>query len=250
MFRSVQKVCKNVKLKSGNFNSMTRSFQTPSFPKQYPGMSYGMPYGMPYGSTYPPGMDPTANIRPQMTPDFGLANQWVDKVSAMSSPSWAWSGITGGNKNLMMTRWDVVMLLLCAKKQKGLSFRNIAEKLGFGEVWITAAILGQHSLKKDDAEKLCSLLEMDKKLTDKVCSLLTEPPMRGIPYNAVMDPTIYRFFEVMLMYGTTFKSLMFEKFGDSVISSVDLKMDVQPSPDDSKRVRVTFDAAVEDFKPF
>jgi hypothetical protein len=41
------------------------------------------------------------------------------------------------------------------------------------------------------------------------------------------DPLIYRFYELISVYGTTFKELIHEEFGDGIMSAIDFKMDLQ-----------------------
>ncbi len=42
---------------------------------------------------------------------------------------------------------------------------------------------------------------------------------------------IYRFSELVSVYGTTFKELIHEEFGDGIMSAIDFKMEIKREPD-------------------
>jgi len=132
-----------------------------------------------------------------------------------------------------LNRWMVSRLLLAKKCEKESTFADLAKQVGLSEVFVTAAIMGQHTLAPNQTHKLLSYLGLDKqqKLHDRIVRVLAEPPLRGSLIPTIpTDPTIYRFYEILQVYGTTFKALIHEKCGDGVMSSVDfcVKMDVNP----------------------
>src|SRR6185436_15228466 len=98
---------------------------------------------------------------------------------------------------------------------------GLAEAVGRSEVWTTSALLGQQSMSADEAANAGRLLD----LTPEEVRLLQVPPTKGslasIPST---DPLIYRFHEIVQNYGTTFKELIHEKFGDGIMSAVDFEM--------------------------
>ena len=56
-------------------------------------------------------------------------------------------------------------------------------------------------------------------------------PYKGsLPTSVPTDPLIYRFYELVNVYGTTFKELIHEEFGDGIMSAIDFKMDLQREP--------------------
>ena len=123
-----------------------------------------------------------------------------------------------------MKRTEVTEKILDAKRNKGLSFAKIAKELGTDKVWTTAALLGQHPLPEEQARRLVELLE----LPEEVVPVLREIPLRGSLENIPpTDPTIYRFYEVLQVYGTTIKALVHEEFGDGIMSAITFNMDVQ-----------------------
>jgi len=123
------------------------------------------------------------------------------------------------------------------KKQKKLTWKHIAEAVGMSPVWTTAACLGQMSMEPHHAEKAAKLLG----LSDAEKELLTEIPYRGsLPTAVPTDPLIYRFYELVQVYGTTWKALIEEEFGDGIMSAIDFDMAMERQPDPKgDRVRVT-----------
>jgi cyanate lyase len=113
--------------------------------------------------------------------------------------------------------------ILFAKKSAQLSWEKLAEKVGISPVFLTSACLGQNSLTKDTAEKLCKALG----LSGEVCSALQEYPNKTWDFTIPQDPVVYRFYEVVGVYGYTLKELIGEKFGDGIMSAIDFTMDVE-----------------------
>ena len=122
------------------------------------------------------------------------------------------------------------------KKQKGWTWPEVAAKLGLSPVFATAAILGQMSLRQDTAEKAGILFDLSPDEVD----LLMEPPFRGsLPTQIPTDPLIYRFYELIQVYGTTWKELIHEEFGDGIMSAIDFDMTLDRQPDQKgDRVRL------------
>ena len=130
----------------------------------------------------------------------------------------------------MTAREQLTEKILAAKRRLGLKWSTIAPTLGSGSpVLYTAALLGQFPLTAEEAEKAVALLELD----EADAALLAEPPNRGA--GTVMpptDPLIYRFYELVQNYGTTWKALIEEEFGDGIMSAIDFNMSIarQPHP--------------------
>jgi cyanate lyase len=115
-----------------------------------------------------------------------------------------------------------------AKKSKGWTWPEVAEKLGHATVWTTAACLGQMSMTPETAEKTGLLFDLSPDEVD----LLMEPPYRGsLPTAVPTDPLIYRFYELISVYGTTWKELIHEEFGDGIMSAIDFDMTLDRQPD-------------------
>ena len=128
----------------------------------------------------------------------------------------------------VMTREEATAQILAAKKQKGISFQEIAKAVGGDKVWATAALLGQASMAKDQAETVIRVLGLDK----EVASALQEAPMKGSLDSTVpVDPLIYRFHEITQVYGTSMKAVIHEMFGDGIMSAIDFEIDIQKKED-------------------
>jgi cyanate lyase len=127
-----------------------------------------------------------------------------------------------------MDRNNVTEAIIAAKRLKGLSWTAIAKKIGQSKEWTTAGCLGQMTFTKEQASKLGKLLGLDK----EAVQLLQEVPYKGsLPSAVPTDPLIYRFYELVNVYGTTFKALIHEEFGDGIMSAIDFKMDLTREAD-------------------
>ncbi|OIK29610.1 cyanase [Streptomyces malaysiense] len=136
-----------------------------------------------------------------------------------------------------------------AKTRRDLSWRQIADASGLSVAFTTAAVLGQHALPEDAAEAVVELLGLD----DDAALLLTTVPTRGsIPGAVPTDPTIYRFHEMLQVYGTTLKALVHEEFGDGIISAINFRLDVKKvaDPEGGERAVITLDGKYLPTKPF
>ncbi|HQS67667.1 MAG TPA: cyanase [Sulfuricurvum sp.] len=122
-----------------------------------------------------------------------------------------------------MKKIEMTEEILAAKKNTGLSWEEIAEKISLGPVFLTSACLGMNSLKKAPAEKLCDLLG----LSAEVSQTLQEYPMKSWDKIIPTDPLIYRFYEAIGVYGETMKEIIGEKFGDGIMSAIDFSMDIE-----------------------
>ena len=95
-------------------------------------------------------------------------------------------------------------------------------------MWTTAALLGQHPMSPEEAQEAVKILGLEP----EVAAVLQDIPMRGSLDSAVpVDPTIYRFYEAIQVYGTTVKALIHEMFGDGIMSVIDFEMDIQKKAD-------------------
>jgi cyanate lyase len=138
-----------------------------------------------------------------------------------------------------MDREEATAEILEAKKEKGLTFEAIAEKLGTHKVWTTAALLGQHPMSAEEADAVVDLLD----LSPEVGEALQEIPMRGaLDQDVPVDPTIYRIHEITQVYGTTIKALIHEEFGDGIMSAITFKMDLERvESEEGPKVRITYE---------
>jgi cyanate lyase len=137
-----------------------------------------------------------------------------------------------------MTRDELTQKIRAAKRARALTWKAIAERIGGGSpIVVTAALLGQMRLEPAQAANAASLFG----LSDDERELLTEIPYRGsLPPGPPTDPLIYRFYELVQVYGTTWKALIEEEFGDGIMSAIDFDMTMERQADPKgDRVRMT-----------
>jgi cyanate lyase len=137
------------------------------------------------------------------------------------------------------TKFEASEAIQRAMKERGLTFADVAARLKRPRVWLAVAVLGQHPFSNEEAEKLVAMLE----LPGEAALALTAIPTRGGLDGAVpVDPTIYRLYEVIQVYGPAFKALIHEEFGDGIMSAINFRADVERIADPAgDRVRITFD---------
>ena len=123
-----------------------------------------------------------------------------------------------------MNRNDVTEMIISAKISKGLKWESLASQIGLSKEWTTAALLGQMTLTKAQADMIGKTLD----LPAEAVALLQVVPYKGtLPTAVPTDPLLYRFYELINVYGTTIKSLIHEEFGDGIMSAIDFSMDIQ-----------------------
>ena len=121
-----------------------------------------------------------------------------------------------------MNKEEMTDLIVSAKKAKGLTWEAIANKVGKGTTWVTSACFGMNSTTEEVAKNICEVLE----LNDDVCAALQEFPYKSWDKTIPTDPVVYRFYEILGVYGNTIKEIIGEKFGDGIMSAIDFSMDI------------------------
>ena len=122
----------------------------------------------------------------------------------------------------MMTKEDVTAMILSAKKQAGLTWEGIAEKIGMSPVWTHSAAMGMNAFPPEKAKLMVSVMGLPQEAE----SVLVESPTKIWAQAVPTDPCIYRFYEIVGVYGPTLKALIQEKFGDGIMSAIDFDMSV------------------------
>lgn len=148
-----------------------------------------------------------------------------------------------------MNRAEVTEKILSAKRLKGLTWEEIAGKIGgASKIIVTAACMGQMKMTKEQAEKAAALFDLGKEEE----LLLAEVPYRGsLPQVPPTDPLIYRFYELVQVYGTTWKELIQEEFGDGIMSAIDFDMTMERQPDQKgDRVKIGMSGKFLSYKTY
>ncbi|MBB5065811.1 cyanase [Granulicella mallensis] len=149
----------------------------------------------------------------------------------------------------MATREELTLKIQDEKRSRNLTWKQIAEGIGPGSpILYTAALLGQMTLTKTEAENAARLLG----LTEIEATMLTEPPLRGsLPTLPPTDPLIYRFHELVQTYGTTWKALIEEEFGDGIMSAIDFDMQIEREPNPKgDRVKINMSGKFLSYKRY
>jgi cyanate lyase len=139
----------------------------------------------------------------------------------------------------MLTRHEITEQIVSARLQKGLTWQQLADAIDKPVVWTTAALLGQQPIPAELGKVVVEMLGIDQ----SAVAVLAAVPMRGgLPTAVPTDPTIYRFYEVLQVYGGAIKELIHEQFGDGIMSAINFSVDVQKKPHPAgDRVVVTLD---------
>ena len=149
---------------------------------------------------------------------------------------------------MITSREQVTERIVSNKVRLGIQWSEVADKIGLSKEWVTAACLGQMAMEKIHAEAVGELFE----LSDEEIAWLQIVPYKGsIPTAVPTDPLIYRWYEVVNVYGTTIKELIHEEFGDGIMSAIDFSMDIKREPDPKgDRVNVVLSGKFLPYKTF
>ena len=147
-----------------------------------------------------------------------------------------------------MSRDEVTEKIVATKVRLGLKWSDVAAKVGLSKEWVTAACLGQMTLNAQQAAvigEIFSLNEQERKW-------LTVVPYKGsLPTTVPTDPLIYRFYELVNVYGTTIKELIHEEFGDGIMSVIDFTMELKREADPKgDRVRIAMSGKFLPYKTY
>ena len=147
-----------------------------------------------------------------------------------------------------MSRIDVTEKIITQKVAKGLKWADVAARVGLSKEWVTAACLGQMTLNAEQAGVVAEIFG----LSDAEKQWLMVVPYKGsLPTSVPTDPLIYRFYELVSVYGTTFKELIHEEFGDGIMSAIDFRMDLKREPNAAgDRVAITMSGKFLPYKTY
>lgn len=149
---------------------------------------------------------------------------------------------------MISDRQQVTAMIMSAKVSKQIKWSQVAEVVGESKEWSTAACLGQMAMTKEQAEAVGALFE----LSDEAIAWLQIAPYKGsLPTAVPTDPLIYRWYELVNVYGTTLKELIHEEFGDGIMSAIDFSMDLTREPDPKgDRVKVVMSGKFLPYKTY
>ena len=125
---------------------------------------------------------------------------------------------------MIQNREEVSAQIMSQKVINNIKWRDVASVIGLSKEWTTSACLGQMACNKEQASKIGEIFN----LSDEAIAWLQIAPYKGsLPTAVPTDPLIYRWYEVVSVYGSTIKELIHEEFGDGIMSAIDFSMDIQ-----------------------
>jgi cyanate lyase len=148
-----------------------------------------------------------------------------------------------------MSRLDVTEKIIATKVAKGLKWADIAAKIGLSKEWVTAGCLGQMTFNAEQAGVLAEIFGLS---AEEKQWLMVVPYKGSLPTSVPTDPLIYRFYELISVYGTTFKELIHEEFGDGIMSAIDFTVDMEKVTGDhgEDRCKITLNGKWLEYKRF
>jgi cyanate lyase len=127
-----------------------------------------------------------------------------------------------------MNRNDVTEKIIAAKVSRGISWQSVADRIGQSKEWTTALCLGQMTATDEQARTLGEIFGLS---AEEQKWLKVVPYKGSLPTSVPTDPLIYRWYEIVNVYGSTIKELIHEEFGDGIMSAIDFSMDIQRQAD-------------------
>jgi cyanate lyase len=145
----------------------------------------------------------------------------------------------------VVTKQEAGEIVRRARFRADIPWTRIAQEIGKDPVWTVAALLGQHPVPAAAATVVGELLGLD---TEVVEALQTQP-YRGTGRQEIpTDPTLYRLYEVLDVYGPALKELIHEEFGDGIMSAINFRLAVDRRADPAgDRVVITLDGKFLDY---
>jgi len=147
-----------------------------------------------------------------------------------------------------MNRNDVTEKIITVKVKKSIKWADVAKKVGESKEWVTAACLGQMTLTAEQAKIVGKIFGLD---AEEQKWLQVVPYKGSLDSPVPTDPLIYRWYEIVSVYGTTIKELIHEEFGDGIMSAIDFSMDIKREPNDKgDRVNVVLSGKFLPYKTY
>jgi len=147
-----------------------------------------------------------------------------------------------------MNRLEVAEMIIANKLTKGIKWEEIARAVGQSKEWVTAGCLGQMTFTAEQAATIGEMLDLS---AEAVAQLQVVPYKGSLPTTVPTDPLIYRFYELIMVYGSSMKELIHEEFGDGIMSAIDFSMDISRVEDPKgDRVKIVFNGKFLPYKMY
>jgi cyanate lyase len=147
-----------------------------------------------------------------------------------------------------MTRNEVTELIITQKLKLNITWKQLADAISLSKEWTTAALMGQMTLSAEQAGIIGGMLALPP---EAITQLQVVPYKGSLPTAVPTDPLIYRFYELISVYGTSIKALIHEEFGDGIMSAIDFNMDIKREADPKgDRVNITMSGKFLPYKTY
>lgn len=144
-----------------------------------------------------------------------------------------------------MNKTEMKETILQSKFEKRLKWVDLAKAAGLSPEFTCSACLGMNHLEKKSADAVASLLDLGSEVSDALQKFPNKVWEQTIP----TDPVIYRWYEIVGVYGETIKEMISEKFGDGIMSAIDFSMNIEKQEDPKgDRVVVTLNGKFLPYK--
>ena len=142
-----------------------------------------------------------------------------------------------------MDRATALQTIRQARQTRGISYDDLAKKLGTKDAtYIAAALHGQHRLNGEEAKKLADAVGVDP----ETAKVTTAVPLRT-EFPLTTDPFKYRLLELVGVYGDALRERCQELFGDGILSAIDCIVKLEKR---GERGVITIDAKFLHYKEY
>lgn len=136
-----------------------------------------------------------------------------------------------------MDKAQVRELILKAKEEKGLTWEQIGQELGRRNVGAAGVCYGYGQTDKEEAQKIVAMFGLPQEAVKVLMAAPMRTPVQPWPPT---DPFVYRFYEIVMLYGPVWKDVCHEMFGDGIISAIDCYFDISKVIDEQGVARAHF----------
>ncbi|MDZ7803952.1 cyanase [Thiohalophilus sp.] len=144
-----------------------------------------------------------------------------------------------------MNKETMKQVILQAKHEKGVKWEQVGKAAGLSPEFTCSACLGMNHLEKENADAVAEFLE----LGSEVSEALQQYPYKSWEQSVPTDPVIYRWYEIVGVYGETIKEIIKDNFGDGIMSAIDFSMNIEKQEDPKgDRVVVTMNGKFLPYK--
>jgi len=142
-----------------------------------------------------------------------------------------------------MDRSTALSTIRAARTARGLSYEDLAKKIGTKDAtYLAAALHGQHRLNATEAKTLAEAIGVSV----ETAMVTTAMPLRT-DFPLTTDPFKYRLMELVGVYGDALRERCNELFGDGILSAIDCVVKLEKK---GERGLITIDAKFLHYKEF